>query len=55
MHRIWLIAIVGTVAVFAIAGLSAFRHRPTRAPVLTRVSEPRAYVEVLTTQTGLPV
>jgi hypothetical protein len=49
MHQIWLVATGGSVAAIAIASFVVSQHRPTRAAVVARVSEPRSFVEVLTT------
>jgi hypothetical protein len=53
LHHIWLIAAVGGVAAIAIAGFAMFQHREARAVVVARVSEPRSFVEVLTTQAAV--
>jgi hypothetical protein len=53
MHQIWLIATVGSVAAIAIASFAVFQLRPTRPAVIARVSEPRSFVEVLTTQAAV--
>jgi len=53
MHHLWLIAIVASVAVVAIASFATSQCRPRRAVVVARVSEPRSLVEALTTQAAV--
>ena len=49
MHQIWLVATGGSVAAIAIASFVVSQHRLERTSVVARVSEPRSFVEVLTT------
>ena len=53
MHYSWLIAVVGSLAVAAIASFAVFRHCLARSVVVARVIEPRSLVEVLTNQTAV--
>jgi hypothetical protein len=49
MHQILFVATGGSVAAVAIASFVVSQHRLERTSVVARVSEPRSYVELLTT------
>jgi hypothetical protein len=53
MHAVWFIAITGSGAAVMIASFAVFQHRPARAVVVARVSEPRSLVQMLTTQAAI--